>query len=216
MRRVNIDLQVAELLCSRLCHDLIGPVGAVTSGVELLEDEGSGVEGEALEMMGQAAREASLRLRLFRVVFGRAGSAGVSVSEGRTLIREMLDGGRIVLEWPSASADAEGAVARDAVKLLLNMILLAVEALPRGGRLKVESAAGSVWLPAVVAEGAGAGLSAESLEALNPDVDPDALTARSVQAHIAACFAARQGLQLAVESGGVDICRIGVQPLTEG
>lgn len=128
---MQVDLQVAKLLSSRLCHDLVGPIGAVNSGLELME-EGFDEDGRASAMLAQSAEEANRRLAFFRVAFGLgAGAQGqATLDEAGTLAAGYLENGKIILDWPSGHPQP---VQADVVKVVLNMVLMASESLPRGG-----------------------------------------------------------------------------------
>ena len=151
---VTIELRVLQLLCSRLCHDLAGPAGAVINGIELVEEFGE-ADAEAMALIASSARTVSRRLQYHRVAFGLAEGAANSSDECRNLATQLLDGGKIALEWQSSEGNV--ALSDSASKLLLNMILLAVESLPRGGRIEVALApSGGGVSASVLARGDGA------------------------------------------------------------
>ncbi|HEX9789625.1 MAG TPA: histidine phosphotransferase family protein [Kiloniellales bacterium] len=197
---VKIDLRVAELLASRLCHDLVGPIGAVNNGMELIEDEEPGMIEEALKLTAGSARQAANVLQFFRLAYGMAGGRlGGDLIELRDLVTGYLGGGKVTLDW-SVQSGAGGAP--DGLgKLVLNLVALAVEALPKGGKLSVGVQPGSGGLEAsVTAEGPGAKLREESVPALNPDVNVTDLTPRSVQGYFTRLLARRAGGDLAVDT----------------
>jgi histidine phosphotransferase ChpT len=127
----------ASLLCSRLCHDLMSPVGALNNGIELLADETDPeMREKCLELLGDSARASANKLKFFRLAFGAAGGFGEEVDTHEAeLALEGLFGPerRIELGW----AVREEKLPKDAVKLLLNLALLAGDALVRGGQLDV-------------------------------------------------------------------------------
>jgi histidine phosphotransferase ChpT len=131
----SIDL--ASLLCSRLCHDLLSPVGALSNGIELLRDEGDPeMRQRCLELLEQSARISTDKLKFFRLAYGAAGGFGDSVptEEPRELVRALVaNNGRIALEWDVR----EEQLPKPAVKVLLNLAAIAIDALPRGGRLDI-------------------------------------------------------------------------------
>ena len=127
----------ASLLCSRLCHDLMSPVGALNNGIELLADETDPeMREKCLELLADSARASANKLKFFRLAFGAAGGFAEEVD---THEAEIALGGlfgaerRIELGW----AVSEEKLPKDAVKLLLNLAMLAGDALVRGGRLDV-------------------------------------------------------------------------------
>lgn len=177
-----IDLRVAQLLCSRVCHDLIGPAGAVNSGIELLGEEG-GLAGDALALVAQSGHEMARRLAFFRVAFGLGGGTGPrAVAEARDLAVAAFGGGRAGVDWPpEATACAEGVLAAGGVKLLLNLVLLGIDCLPRGGRVAVRAAPmeGAIGV-ALTAAGQGARLRDGMAAAMAADAAAGALSAHTV------------------------------------
>jgi histidine phosphotransferase ChpT len=124
---------LAALLCSRVCHDIISPVGAINNGLELL-DEG-GADEDAMNLIRTSARNASARLQFARIAFGAAGSAGMLIDTGdaEAVAIAFLKNEKPELVWNGQRA----LLPKNKVKLLLNLILIANGAIPRGGRITV-------------------------------------------------------------------------------
>jgi histidine phosphotransferase ChpT len=147
-------VDLASLLCSRLCHDLMSPVGALNNGIELLGDETDPeMREKCLQLLADSARASANKLKFFRLAFGAGGGFGEEIDTGEA--QAALEGlfgaeGRVELGWVVESDK----LPKGAVKLLLNLALLAGDALVRGGRLDVgaERTSGSIEL-AVRAEG---------------------------------------------------------------
>lgn len=140
---MQVDLKVAQLLCSRLCHDLAGPSGAVHNGMELLDESGPDDGGDALALIAASVGQLSARLAFYRLAFGYGGLSGRKpvLLEAHDLTADFLAGGRVTLNWPiNQISGLEQDLPVSAAKLLLNMILVAVDALPRGGSLGVSIA----------------------------------------------------------------------------
>jgi len=130
------DLEFAALLVSRLCHDLVSPVGAVMNGLEVLEDERDPeLRADALKLVESSAAQAAARLQFARLAFGAAGSAGAALDLGEVgrVIGGLLKGGRAEFVWQAASINWP----KDWAKLLMNAALLVADSLPRGGRVVV-------------------------------------------------------------------------------
>ena len=131
----NLDL--ASLLCSRLCHDMLSPVGALSNGLELLRDEKDPeMRRRCFELLEQSAKASADKLKFFRLAFGAAGGFGemVPVAEPRALIEALVgDSGRTELNW-ALSGDV---LPKPAVKTLLNLSAIGIEALVRGGTLDI-------------------------------------------------------------------------------
>src|SRR5580698_1245124 len=127
---MQIDLRVVELLASKLCHDLVSPVSAINNGVELIEDIGGSVVDEAMKIIGDSAAHASRRLRLFRIAYGRAGSEdNLPVRDVRQIAEQYLAGGKVTLSWPEEQPPEAFAAHKGALKVILNLLILAEEVL---------------------------------------------------------------------------------------
>ena len=130
-------LDLAALVCSRVCHDLISPVGAIVNGLEVLEEEKDEATKEfALDLIKKSARTASAKLQFCRIAFGAAGSAGAQIDLGdaETIARGFLEDDKTKLAWNLPRALSP----KNRVKLLLNMLVIAGQAIPRGGRISVD------------------------------------------------------------------------------
>lgn len=128
-------IDLASMLCSRLCHDMLSPVGAMANGLELLaEERDAEMRGRIVELLEQSAKTSADKLKFFRLAFGAAGGFGdaVPVDEAKSVI-EALAGARTTLEWNVASPT----LPKLAVKVLLNLALFGIEALVRGGTLEI-------------------------------------------------------------------------------
>jgi histidine phosphotransferase ChpT len=129
-------LDLAALLCSRLCHDLISPVGVIINGLEVMEeDKDEETKTFALDLIKKSAGQASAKLQFCRLAFGASGSAGAQIELGdaEKAARGLLEDGK-ALVWNLPRA----LVAKNRVKLLLNMLLVASGAIPRGGTLTAD------------------------------------------------------------------------------
>jgi histidine phosphotransferase ChpT len=189
---------VAQLLCSRLCHDLVGPAGAVNAGLELLQEDGTAVD--ALDLAARSGLQTTGRLTFYRMAFGFGGGETVRLGEVRDLAAALVADGAVALDWPVDAAAEGSAIAKGAARLLLNLLLLGVDCLPRGGTLGVRIADLDEGLGiAMTAAGEGARLRPELGAAMAPDADVDTLTARTVQGYYTGCLAADIGA--AVEIG---------------
>jgi len=130
-------LDLAALLCSRVCHDLISPVGAIVNGIEVMEeDKDEETKTFALDLIKKSARQASAKLQFCRLAFGAAGSAGAQIELGdaEKAARGLIEDNKTTLVWNVQRA----LMAKNRVKLLLNMLLVGIAAIPRGGTLTVD------------------------------------------------------------------------------
>jgi len=130
-------LDLAALLCSRVCHDLISPVGAIVNGIEVLEEEKDESTKEfALDLIKRSAATASAKLQFCRIAFGAAGSAGAQIDLGdaEKVARGFMEDDKTKIDWNLPRA----LLAKNRVKLLLNMLVIAGQAIPRGGKVTVD------------------------------------------------------------------------------
>lgn len=134
-------IDLASLLCSRLCHDLLSPVGALTNGLELLADEkDADMRQKCFELLEQSAKSSADKLRFFRLAFGAAGGFGENVpnAEPRALVDALVGNkGRITVNW----ALAGDTLPKPVVKTLLNLALIGIDSLVRGGTLDIAAEA---------------------------------------------------------------------------
>jgi histidine phosphotransferase ChpT len=166
-------LDLAALLCSRVCHDLISPVGAIINGLEVMEeDKDEETKTFALDLIKKSANQASAKLQFCRLAFGASGSAGAQIELGdaEKVARGLLEDGKTTLVWNLPRE----LVAKNRVKLLLNMLLVANGTIPRGGTVRAE------------ATGEGYQVIARGLNARLAPATPDLLAgnpAETVNAH---------------------------------
>lgn len=199
---VNRSAEFASLLCSRLCHDLLSPVGALNNGIELLADETDPEMRErCMELLAESARATANRLKFFRLAFGAAGGFGerVDTREAYAAI-EGLHGasGKVRLGW-MVEADA---LPKTAIKVLLNLALIAGDALVRGGQLDIGADGREV---VIRAEGPRLALDAEIRNALLGQADPDLLSPRAAAAWLVHILVSEEGgsVQLSQPEEGV-------------
>jgi histidine phosphotransferase ChpT len=199
---LQVDFRVLELLCARLCHELVSPVGAINNGVDLLGEDDPDFVKDAIALIGQSGRKAGQRLQFYRFAYGTAASASGGTPDGRALALGLLEGGKISCDWPAEATT----LPVDWQKLACNMLVLAAEALPRGGKVLVRPLRAGVSGIEVAAEGDTINLTPEVRAALDEATMADSLTSRTVQAYFTARLAAALGARFLValpESGRV-------------
>ena len=178
--------EFASLLCSRLCHDLLSPVGALNNGIELLADEHDPeMRARCLDLLAESARASANKLKFFRLAFGAAGGFAdvVDTREARAAIEGLFGGdGRIQLGW---MVD-EPTMSKAALKVLLNLVLIAGDALVRGGSLDVGAEKQGEGLEIVVrAEGSRIVLDPELRRVLVGEMQEDEVAPRAAAAWLA-------------------------------
>jgi histidine phosphotransferase ChpT len=156
-------LDLAALLCSRVCHDLISPVGAIVNGIEVMEeDKNEETKTFALDLIKRSAYQASAKLQFCRLAFGAAGSAGAQIDLGdaEKAARGLIEDGKTTLTWNLPRE----LLAKNRVKLLMNMLLIGAGSISRGGTLTVDPVPGGEGISGFV-------ISASGLNArLNPTI----------------------------------------------
>jgi histidine phosphotransferase ChpT len=195
-------LDLAALLCSRVCHDLISPVGAIVNGIEVLEEEKDESTKEfALDLIKRSAATASAKLQFCRIAFGAAGSAGAQIDLGdaEKVARGFMEDDKTKIDWNLPRA----LLAKNRVKLLLNMLIIAGQAIPRGGKVTVD--------PIGAGDNLGFKVSAAGTNAKIPPAVPPLLTgelggetvdAHRIQPFYAGLLAKACGLKAAVAMDG--------------
>lgn len=188
------EVDLASLLCSRLCHDLLSPVGAMNNGLELLADEHDPeMRQRCMDLLAESAKSAADKLKFFRLAFGAAGGFGSEVdpAEAKAVIEPLVTAsGRTTLEW----AVPAGFMPKRAIKILLNLVLLANDALVRGGTLFVgaESREGEQEI-VIRANGPKIVMDAAIRETLTGNLDPSNVDSRTAAAWMARSLAVRGG-----------------------
>jgi histidine phosphotransferase ChpT len=194
------DLDFAALLVSRVCHDLVSPVGAVVNGLEVLEDERDAtMRADALKLVASSAEQAAARLQFCRIAYGAAGSAGaeLDLTEVGRIVTGLLSGSKVSLEWRAGPLNWP----KDWAKLLMNATLVAADSLPRGGQVTVETSADPATPGFTVrAVGQNARLMEEVETAVRGEPS-QALDGRSVQAYLTHKLACTAGANLALTAG---------------
>ncbi|MFN3657192.1 MAG: histidine phosphotransferase ChpT [Pseudolabrys sp.] len=202
MSASSIDaLDLAALLCSRVCHDLISPVGAIVNGLEVLaEAKDEDTKTFAMDLIKKSAGTASAKLQFCRIAFGAAGSAGAQIDTGdaEKISRGFLEDEKTKIAWNLPRL----LMAKNRVKLLLNMVLIAAQSIPRGGQLTVD--------PVGSGETIGFRVSATGTNAKVPpnaalisgEAGLDGLDAHRIQPFYAGLLAKACGLQAAAALEG--------------
>ena len=175
------DIEFASFLVSRVCHDLVGPMGAVVNGLEVLEDErDAAMRADAIKIVSSSAGQALARLQFLRIAFGAAGSAGaeLDLNEVGRLVKGLIGEGKVKLDWQAAHANWP----KDWAKLLMNAAMLCADGLPRGGEVRVEtSAAGEPPSFHVYATGPNARILDDSRKAVQGEAGHSPIDARGIQ-----------------------------------
>lgn len=205
--QVDVDIRVLGLLSSRLCHELVNPLGAVNNGIELMLDVGDDMRDEALGLIENSAKRATERLRFYRMAYGAAGTSALGDTAAvRTFLEGLLDEGKVDVDWPEA--DDNRSLPEGWGRLLLNMAVAASEALPRGGTISVaiEDSIGAGAI-AVIARGDRARIEESTRSVFFGDVPAESLEVKNVHGYFTSRLAASIGGQLQVSEPEPDEVR---------
>ena len=200
------DLEFAALLVSRVCHDLVSPVGAVVNGLEVLEDERDAtMRADALKLVTSSAEQAAARLQFCRIASGAAGSAGaeLDLTEVGRIVKGLLRGGKVEVDWQAAPLNWP----KDWAKLLMNATLLAADALPRGGHVVVQTK-GDATKPGFIVRATGQNARVlEEVELATRGEQNVPLDGRSIQGFLTYKLAkvVNAGLVLSAREGAVEL-----------
>jgi histidine phosphotransferase ChpT len=196
------SLDLAALLCSRVCHDVISPVGAIVNGLEVMDlEKDDAMRADALRLVRESATRASSRLQFARLAFGAGGSAGANIDLGAAqgIARTYFDDEKAELIWKAE----QRFLPKNKVKLLLNLLLLAGPAIPRGGTIKVgvedTETASTI---SVTATGPNARIPPHSVELLAGHSPSGGIDAHAIQPYYTGLIARAAGMQVAVAIEG--------------
>jgi histidine phosphotransferase ChpT len=199
-RNPNLTLtgpDLAALLCSRVCHDVISPVGAINNGLELL-DEG-GADADAMDLIRTSALNASVRLKFARIAFGASGSVGASIDTGEAE-RAAKDFAEAEKKTTVIWSGPRAIVAKNRVKLLLNLFLVAYGSIPRGGTIEVQLENPEFDAKfTLIAKGRLMRVPAKFAEICNGVIE-EAIDAHSVQPYYTVLLADESGMEITYET----------------
>ena len=194
------DYRVAQLLCTRLCHDLTGPIGAINNGAEFLADEAFGMDDEAVKLINSSAREAVARLQFYRFAYGKInGNGAADLDEKKRHVEDFFEHSKTTLHWPASSANASGVtLSLKMARLMFNMIIVASNAMIKPGDLSITLSNGD--------ENKQILLEAKSemlkIDALNGKIEVADLTPKTVQAYAIKLMAQEIDANLQLELDG--------------
>lgn len=197
-------LELGALLCSRVCHDVISPVGAITNGLEVLaDDDDPEMRVHAMELITRSAAQASAKLQFARLAFGAAGSAAAELDLGdaKAVAEGLMKSEKASLAWEAPHAT----IGKDYVKLLLNMLLIGISSIPRGGEISVV-VANDLARPHLVVrtKGQAARVPDETARFLGGRALDTFLDARAVQPYFTGLVARSLGLAIDARMEGED------------
>lgn len=189
---------VLELFASRICHDLISPVGAVHNGVEFLQETGADGAEDAIGLIAHSVQQASARLQVFRLAYGAGGrDPNITPADVQRTFAEMIDAdGKVRQDWNPSSACPDP-LPQGYCKILMGTLMLAHDCLPRGGTVRVERGATN-GQTRIIAEGQDAVTKPHAAEALARTLAPQDLDPRLVHPYVLSLLAGQYGMKVEI------------------
>ncbi len=201
---MTANKSLMELLCTRLCHDIAGPVGAIANGAEFLAEENSGMHDQAIELITQSAEEAVNRLQFYRMAYGKiTGKGDACLADYKTLIKKFFQSGKISLDWPDTHTDAANIpLSRNMARLILNLVLLASGTLIRGGVISIRiQQRENERVILISASGTGLKWDIMLERAIHQTLTIDELEPHTVQAYFTGLITEELGIKLGIQHG---------------
>ena len=196
-------MELAALLTSKVCHDLISPIGAVNNGLEVLTDENSAdMRDFAMDLIQKSAEQVSAKLKFCRMAYGAGSAAGseINLDDAGAVAQGFFQSDKMTISWNAPNEN----IAKDGVKLLLNLAVIASSAIPRGGELTVDVQTAPVAF-SLRATGMNARIPAGVIEALAGAVPEEGVDAHSIQNHYTGLVAVRAGMTVDIREDGESI-----------
>ena len=204
MDKINCRIEIVEILASRICHDLISPVGAINNGVEFMKDMGEDAGDDAIDLIEYSAKQAAARLQIFRLAYGAGGrDADIKAENVYSAFDKLLSADRKIKQnWNPLSEEFTSDIPEGWCKILTNAMMMAVECLPRGGEISIKK---NEAITIITAKGENAAIrdyTEEALENLLPvsDINP-----RLVHPYISGLLAKEYGYEIDIKENGGNI-----------
>ncbi|HRJ68997.1 MAG TPA: histidine phosphotransferase family protein [Beijerinckiaceae bacterium] len=196
------SLDLAALLCSRVCHDVISPVGAIVNGLEVLDDDSDQeTQDFALALIRKSAQQASARLQFARLAFGAAGSAGASIDLGdaEQVTKSFLQDDKVQIVWQAPRL----LLAKNKVKLLLNLLVIAAASIVRGGTITVSlSDSDGQTAISITAQGPNSRMPPHAVALIAGESATGGIDAHGIQAYYTGLVARASGMAVTLEHAG--------------
>jgi histidine phosphotransferase ChpT len=191
------NIAILELLSSKICHDLINPIGAVNNGIEFMEEMGPDAGPEAKELIAYSALQATAKLQAFRLAYGAGGAdAIIKVSDVHKTIQQVVEADKkITQHWDPAGSFGPPAERRGFCKILTCVLMLAIESLPKGGKLNAYLDGNAALIKA---EGVNASMKDDAQKALAMTADFEKLNPKDVHPCMTGLMAAHYGFNINV------------------
>ena len=211
------SLKLAQLMCSRLCHDLITPVGAISTGLEIISESGDDIDPELLTLTAHSAQNAAQRLVYYRAAFGYTAISSLnSPQKLHLLLKDYLATYKVALNWQCDVDSEDLQILQDHARILVNLVGLMTECAPYGGtfNIKVQKAEKGCLCMSFSLTGDLVNIKAETKRALLGEMKEEEVTPHSVQSYLTQTFIEREGAVLSLDTASVEKLSLSLQ--TEG
>ena len=206
------------MLCTRLCHDLTGPIGAVNNGAEFLSEEGFNLQNQAVELITTSAFSAVARLMFYRLAYGRVKDHGeASLAESQRIAADFFSDGKTVLDWPDQYTDASGvSLSMRMMRLLYNFLMIATGSLLKGGKVsvKIEQLPDHSKCIEVRASGDAMKWEKETEVVLSKPIHVSEVTPKNVQLYLTQQLAEELQATIYIEFTEHELCIRAIQKMT--
>ncbi|MAS87937.1 MAG: hypothetical protein CMH30_08205 [Micavibrio sp.] len=196
-----ITAKILEILSSRICHDLVGPISAVNNGVEFWQEMGIDAGEEAVQLIGHSAKQGAYKLQLFRLAYASGGGeTHIKLADIKACFENFSREFRAKLDWQLDSPKYDGELPRGYAKLLLNLLMIGIDMLPKGGTIKVSTTPNKSdkhFTVDLISEDLMVNL--EYKDALEGTADPEVITPRTIHPYMTRAFTESYGLNLDIE-----------------
>jgi len=203
------DLRMAELLCTRLCHDLTGPICAVHNGAEFLSEEGFNLQGQAVDLIVSSAQSAVARLQFYRVAYGRVKDQGEApLAERQKMAADFFADSKIALDWPDSHTDASGvSISLKMLRLLFNLLIITSGTLIRGGTIgvRIEQWEDGNNHLTVIANGTAIKWEQQTYDILSGRLDTSHADAKNIQCFLTRMLAEELGATMNMRASETDV-----------
>ncbi|MDX1974568.1 MAG: histidine phosphotransferase family protein [Rickettsiales bacterium] len=190
---MNEELRMAELLCTRLCHDLTGPIGAVNNGAEFLSEDGFNMQNQAMQLIVSSAFSAVTRLQFYRIAYGRVKEHGeANLAERQKLALDFFTDTKISLDWPDSHTDSAGvSISLKMSRLIYNLLIIASSVLIRGGKItiRITMSEPTTKKVSLIIEGAGLKWDGDIDKIFKGEFSASELTPKTIQIYLSKLYA---------------------------
>ena len=211
------ELRMAELLCTRLCHDLTGPIGAVNNGAEFLSEEGFNMQNQAVELIISSAFSAVTRLQFYRMAYGKVRDHGeASLADKQKLASDFFADTKVTLDWPDSHTDAANvSISLKMSRVLFNLLIVASGVLIRGGTIAIRIGQDEPAHKQIIVTAQGPGLKwdAESASIFAGTFNKDELNPKNVQTYLTKCLTDELKATLEAKVNGEELSLQVTQPI---